>query len=65
MEERGLLSSRLRQEIDLAHTVSLDESVVWMRDAFVALVQVVSAWETEIEKSLEACGINVKISDDG
>ena len=45
--------------------VSLDESVAWMRDLVLALLQVMMTWQGHIEGSLEECGINVKISEDG
>ena len=65
LRERGLLSNRLRQEIDLVHTVTLDESVAWMRDLILTLLQVIVTWEGHIESSLEECGVNIKISEDG
>ena len=60
----GYLSSNIKKEIDLIQTTSLDESLTWMRDNVVEMLQTQLAWETDIETALQQAGINVRISDE-
>ena len=63
LRQRGFKCSNVKQEIDLVSTVALAEGVTWMRDISVDLLKSVLTWGSDIEKALEECGINVKISE--
>jgi hypothetical protein len=65
LEEKGLLSGRLKQEVDLITMVSVDEPMSWMKEAVIAFLNVLVKWQSQIEKALEDCGINIKISEEG
>ena len=54
----------MKQECDLVQVISCDESVAWMRDVFLELLQSQLQWETDIETALEQCQVNVKLSDE-
>ena len=43
----------------------MDESIAWIKEAVVGLLQAELSWETEIENSLEKCGVNTKLTNDG
>jgi hypothetical protein len=51
--------------VNLLKSVSTDESLQWVRDSLLDLLTAELSWETEIEKALERCGVNLKISSDG
>lgn len=51
--------------MELLQSVTGEESILWMRDCLVQLLTNVSAWEKEIETSLQTCGININLSNDG
>lgn len=63
MATAGCLTSGLKKEIDLVKTISMDETLAWLRDGVVDILLAQLAWETEIENSLEQAGINIRISD--
>ena len=66
MKEKGLFSSRLKQELDLIQVVTLDDDTfTWIKDQFTEILQGQNDWESRIEAALEECGVNVKLSDDG
>lgn len=65
MKSNGFLVSSLKHEMDLLQSVTGEESIVWMRDLLLQLLTNVSTWEKEIETSLQTCGININLSNDG
>ncbi|XP_048767224.2 forkhead-associated domain-containing protein 1-like isoform X2 [Ostrea edulis] len=65
LKSNGFLVSSLKHEMDLLQSVTGDESVLWMRDCLLQLLTHVSTWEKEIETSLQTCGININLSNDG
>ncbi|KAK3104566.1 hypothetical protein FSP39_005088 [Pinctada imbricata] len=60
----GFLAGTVKQEVALLQAVSGDESVIWMRDCLINLLNSAMTWEQNIESSLEACGVNIKLSND-
>ena len=64
LKDKGQLCSRVTQELELVETVSVPESLAWMRDSFRDLLCTVMTWHTEIESALEKCQVNVKISEE-
>ena len=65
LNDNGRLTCKMRQELDLIRTVSIDEDLVWLRESILDLLQGEADWENEIEIALEQCGINVRLSDKG
>ncbi|XP_022340674.2 forkhead-associated domain-containing protein 1-like isoform X1 [Crassostrea virginica] len=65
LKSNGFLVSSLKHEMDLLQSVTGEESIVWMRDLLLQLLTNVSTWEKEIETSLQTCGININLSNDG
>ena len=52
----------MKQELELVQTVSVPESLGWLRDSFHALLTATAAWHAQIDDALEKCQVNVKIS---
>ena len=65
LNNNGRLNGKVRQELDLIRTVSIDEDLVWLRESILDLLQGEADWENEIEIALEQCGVNVKLSEKG
>lgn len=65
LKTNGFLVSSLKHEMELLQSVTGEESILWMRDCLVQLLTNVSSWEKEIETSLQTCGININLSNDG
>ena len=65
MKQNGRLSGSLKDEISVLESVTVDESISWIKDAVVGLLQAELSWETEIETALEKCGVNTKLTNDG
>lgn len=57
--------SSIKQQIELMQSVSTLEELVWVKDELVTLLSSALSWEQNIETSLDNCGINVKLSNDG
>ena len=62
---KGLLASRLKQEIDLVQAVSVGERVDHSKEVALQLLQTMLEWEAQIEAALEECGVNMKLSEEG
>lgn len=45
--------------------MTVDESMAWLKDFAIGLLQAELAWETDIENALEKCGVNTKLTNDG
>ena len=59
------MSGSLKDEISLLQSVTVDESLAWIKDFAVGLLQAELSWETDIENALEQCGVNTKLTNDG
>ncbi|KAL4221029.1 Forkhead-associated (FHA) phosphopeptide binding domain 1 [Mactra antiquata] len=64
LKQNGRLSGALKEEINLVQSVTVNDTVSWIKDVFIGLLQGELTWETEIENSLEQCGVNVKLTND-
>jgi len=65
LKENGFLCSSVKQEISLLQSAIVDDSNTWVRDSLVSILSSALSWEQQIENSLEKCGVNVKLSNDG
>ena len=65
LRQNGRLSGSLKEEINLLQSLTPEESIAWIKEVFVGLLQGELSWETDIENALEKCGVNVKLSNDG
>ncbi|ESP04573.1 hypothetical protein LOTGIDRAFT_237318 [Lottia gigantea] len=65
LKEKGMKCETVNQEIDILNSVATDDSFTWMRDVVADILKTVSSWEQSIETSLETCGVNVKLSNEG
>lgn len=65
LKSNGYHVTSLKQELDLLKSVVTTDSLTWVRDAVVDLLTSMWSWEQGIETSLEKCGVNVKLSNDG
>ncbi|XP_052213963.1 forkhead-associated domain-containing protein 1-like isoform X2 [Dreissena polymorpha] len=64
LRQNGRLSGPLKDEISLLQSVTCDDSLAWIKEVFIGLLQGELAWETDIENALEKCGVNVKLTAD-
>jgi len=55
----------LKEEISLLQSVSVNDTLAWVKDVAVGLLQGELTWETNIEAALEKCGVNLKLTNDG
>ena len=62
---RGQKASLVKQEIDMIGCLTLDDSITPLKDDLIKIFQLQHKWQCDLEKALEDCGINVKVSDDG
>ncbi|XP_002730673.2 forkhead-associated domain-containing protein 1-like, partial [Saccoglossus kowalevskii] len=58
-------SNIIKQELKLLQSVTVDDSLHWIKDAFTNLFNEELTWLQGIEDSLEMCGYNIKSSDQG
>lgn len=55
----------MKDEINLIQSVTVNDTVSWIKDVAVGILQGELSWETDIESALEQCGVNVKLTNDG
>ncbi|XP_060586593.1 forkhead-associated domain-containing protein 1-like isoform X3 [Ruditapes philippinarum] len=64
LKQKGRLSGALKEEIGLIQSVSVNDTVAWIKEVAVGLLEGELSWETDIENALEKCGVNVKLTND-
>ena len=64
LREKGVTVGQLKQELDLLQTLSICESLDWAKNSSLQLLEATMEWQTDLENTLEECGINMKIADD-
>lgn len=62
LDSNGLRCDTLKKEMELFESVSVEEPFVWLKKCFLKLLKTELNWQQKIEKSLEKCGINIKVS---
>ena len=65
LKQNGRLSGSLKDEISLIQSATVDETLSWIKDFALGLLQAELSWETDIENALEKCGVNTKLTNDG
>lgn len=65
LKEKGRRSETLKEEIGLLQSVVVGDSLVWIKDLFLEILQGELSWQTDIDNALEKCGVNVKLTTDG
>ncbi|KAK3583390.1 hypothetical protein CHS0354_040353 [Potamilus streckersoni] len=64
LRDNGRLSNSLKEEISLLQPAVTDESVAWVKDIIIKLLEGEMAWELDLEAAIEKCGVNVKLTND-
>ncbi|CAH1772597.1 unnamed protein product [Owenia fusiformis] len=62
--QKGRLAGKLKSEVSLLNSVRIDESLQWIKESLLKILEGEIEWQKKIEDALQECGVNTKISDD-